>query len=212
MEGPDAGLGAHPLRHHGRGGRVHGGPALRHLPGAAPTRCSVVASLGAFTAIFAAAIAIAQDDIKRVLAYSTISQLGYMMLALGVGGYGGRAFPPHHARRVQDAAVPRRGERDPRAGHERHLEAWAGCAGGCPSRRSRSWSPCSPSPGSSRSRASGARTRSSQAALASGRTGAVRRGARHGVPHRVLHGARVLRRLHGPAARGAARARVTRRS
>ncbi len=52
----------------------------------------VVATLGAFTAVFAAAIAIAQDDIKRVLAYSTISQLGYMMLALGVGGYGAGIF------------------------------------------------------------------------------------------------------------------------
>jgi NADH-quinone oxidoreductase subunit L len=52
----------------------------------------VVASLGAFTAVFAASIAIAQNDIKRVLAYSTISQLGYMMLALGVGGYGAGVF------------------------------------------------------------------------------------------------------------------------
>jgi NADH-quinone oxidoreductase subunit L len=52
----------------------------------------VVAGLGAFTAIFAASIAIAQNDIKRVLAYSTISQLGYMMLALGVGGYGAGVF------------------------------------------------------------------------------------------------------------------------
>ncbi|HVP18813.1 MAG TPA: NADH-quinone oxidoreductase subunit L [Spirochaetia bacterium] len=52
----------------------------------------VIASLGAFTAVFAALIALAQDDIKRILAYSTISQLGYMMLALGVGGYAAGMF------------------------------------------------------------------------------------------------------------------------
>ncbi|MHB1336404.1 MAG: NADH-quinone oxidoreductase subunit L [Candidatus Humimicrobiaceae bacterium] len=47
----------------------------------------VVAVVGAFTAIFAATIAITQNDIKKVLAYSTISQLGYMMFALGMGAY-----------------------------------------------------------------------------------------------------------------------------
>ncbi len=47
----------------------------------------VVACVGAFTAIFAASIALVQNDIKRVLAYSTISQLGYMFLAAGVGAY-----------------------------------------------------------------------------------------------------------------------------
>ena len=46
-----------------------------------------VAYIGGFTAIFAASIAIVMTDIKRVLAYSTISQLGYMMLALGTGAY-----------------------------------------------------------------------------------------------------------------------------
>jgi NADH-quinone oxidoreductase subunit L len=46
-----------------------------------------VAYIGGFTAIFAASIGIVVTDIKRVLAYSTISQLGYMMLALGTGGY-----------------------------------------------------------------------------------------------------------------------------
>ncbi len=46
-----------------------------------------VAIIGAFTAFFASTIAVAQNDIKRVLAYSTISQLGYMMTALGVGGF-----------------------------------------------------------------------------------------------------------------------------
>jgi len=46
----------------------------------------VVAWVGAITAFFAACIAVAQNDIKRILAYSTVSQLGYMMLGLGVGG------------------------------------------------------------------------------------------------------------------------------
>lgn len=52
---------------------------------ASPVALQFIAGLGAFTAIFAATIAIAQDDIKRILAYSTLSQLGYMMFALGVG-------------------------------------------------------------------------------------------------------------------------------
>ncbi len=47
-----------------------------------------VAGIGAFTALFAALIAVAQVDIKRILAYSTVSQLGFMMLALGVGSVG----------------------------------------------------------------------------------------------------------------------------
>ena len=46
-----------------------------------------MAAVGAFTAILAATIALVQNDIKRVLAYSTVSQLGYMFLALGVGAY-----------------------------------------------------------------------------------------------------------------------------
>jgi NADH-quinone oxidoreductase subunit L len=52
-----------------------------------PNTSTVVASVGAFTAILAATIALVQNDIKRVLAYSTVSQLGYMFLALGVGAY-----------------------------------------------------------------------------------------------------------------------------
>ncbi|MDD5660168.1 MAG: NADH-quinone oxidoreductase subunit L, partial [Actinomycetota bacterium] len=51
------------------------------------TAMQVVAIVGAFTAIFSATIAITQNDIKKVLAYSTISQLGYMMFALGIGAY-----------------------------------------------------------------------------------------------------------------------------
>ena len=51
----------------------------------APDTMQVVAYIGGFTAIFAASIALVQNDIKRILAYSTISQLGYMVMALGVG-------------------------------------------------------------------------------------------------------------------------------
>jgi NADH-quinone oxidoreductase subunit L len=56
------------------------------LPTASTTALKAVAWVGAITAVFAATIAVAQDDIKRILAYSTVSQLGYMMLGLGVGG------------------------------------------------------------------------------------------------------------------------------
>jgi NADH-quinone oxidoreductase subunit L len=52
---------------------------------ASPTALTVVACIGGFTAIFAATIGTAQNDIKRILAYSTVSQLGYMMMALGIG-------------------------------------------------------------------------------------------------------------------------------
>ncbi|GBU08569.1 NADH-quinone oxidoreductase subunit L [Bacteroidales bacterium] len=55
---------------------------------AAPDILNMIAYIGAFTAIFAALIAITQTDIKRVLAFSTISQIAYMMVALGVSGYG----------------------------------------------------------------------------------------------------------------------------
>jgi NADH-quinone oxidoreductase subunit L len=55
----------------------------------APTALEVVAYIGAISSLFAAIVACTQTDIKRVLAYSTMSQIGYMMLALGVSGYGG---------------------------------------------------------------------------------------------------------------------------
>ncbi|TLM67681.1 MAG: NADH-quinone oxidoreductase subunit L [Deltaproteobacteria bacterium] len=52
-----------------------------------PTTMTVVALIGAFTAIVAASIGFAQNDIKRVLAYSTVSQLGFMFMAMGVGAF-----------------------------------------------------------------------------------------------------------------------------
>ena len=58
----------------------------------APVSQSVVAIVGLATAILAATIALKQNDIKKVLAYSTVSQLGYMFLGLGVGAYTGAVF------------------------------------------------------------------------------------------------------------------------
>jgi NADH-quinone oxidoreductase subunit L len=58
----------------------------------APVAAGIVAFIGIATALFAATIAIAATDIKRVLAYSTISQLGYMMFAVGIGAYAAGIF------------------------------------------------------------------------------------------------------------------------
>jgi NADH-quinone oxidoreductase subunit L len=58
----------------------------------APLAMSLVAWIGAITAVFAATIALVQTDIKRIIAYSTISQLGYMFLGCGVGAYAAAIF------------------------------------------------------------------------------------------------------------------------
>lgn len=58
----------------------------------APFSMEVIAIIGGCTVLFAASIGLAQNDIKKVLAYSTVSQLGYMFLALGVGAYTGAVF------------------------------------------------------------------------------------------------------------------------
>ncbi len=58
----------------------------------APTAKSIVMVIGAITALFAATVGLAQNDIKRVIAYSTCSQLGYMFFAAGVGAYQGAMF------------------------------------------------------------------------------------------------------------------------
>jgi NADH-quinone oxidoreductase subunit L len=65
---------------------------LNGLYVAAPAALEVVAVIGAATAFLAATIGLAQDDIKKVLAYSTVSQLGYMFLALGVGAFSAGVF------------------------------------------------------------------------------------------------------------------------
>jgi len=58
----------------------------------APLSMEIIAIVGVCTALFAATIGLAQNDIKKVLAYSTVSQLGYMFLGLGVGAYTGAVF------------------------------------------------------------------------------------------------------------------------
>ena len=60
---------------------------VRIFPILTPDALEIIAYVGGITAIMAAIIAITQNDIKRVLAYSTVSQLGYMIMALGVGAY-----------------------------------------------------------------------------------------------------------------------------
>ena len=88
----------------------------RALPARArASRCSW-RSIGAATALFAATIGLAQNDIKKVLAYSTVSQLGFMFLAAGVGAFIGGDLPPRDPRLLQGAALPRLGLGDPRHG------------------------------------------------------------------------------------------------
>ncbi len=87
--------------------------------GYAPEVLHWTAYVGAFTALYAAVVACVQSDIKRVLAFSTISQIGFMLVALGVSHLGrsprrraglhGLDVPPLHPRHVQGPAVPRRG-------------------------------------------------------------------------------------------------------
>jgi NADH-quinone oxidoreductase subunit L len=88
------------------------------------TALNFVLVIGAITALFMGFLGIIQNDIKRVVAYSTLSQLGYMTVALGVSAYSGGGVPPDDARLLQGAAVPGRGLGDhrhaPRPGHPQH--------------------------------------------------------------------------------------------
>ena len=127
--------------------------------------------IGGFTALLAALIALTQNDLKRVLAYSTVSQLGYMFLALGSGvkpsawptfAVDGGDVPPVHARLLQGAAVPGGRQRHARDGRRhRHAPLQRPAAGAAdhaldvPVRRAGPGRRCRCSP------ASGARTRSS---------------------------------------------------
>ena len=90
--GPDARVCAHPRGHDGHRGRLPDVPHQPHPRAGARRAARSSPRVGAATALFAATIACAQNDIKRVLAYSTISQLGYMFLAVGSGAYVAAVF------------------------------------------------------------------------------------------------------------------------
>ena len=103
---PDAGVGAHPRRHDGRRRRVPRSPASTPSSPRASIdvdgrHFNLMALIGGITIVIAAVLAFVQDDIKKVLAYSTISQLGYMVMGLGVGAWIGGGLPPLHARVLQ---------------------------------------------------------------------------------------------------------------
>ena len=81
---------------------------------------NTVAIIGGVTAIFAASMALVMSDIKRVLAYSTVSQLGFMMLAPRSRRLRRGHIPSVHPRLLQGAPVSGLGQRQPRHGHLRH--------------------------------------------------------------------------------------------
>jgi NADH-quinone oxidoreductase subunit L len=99
----------------------------------APETMAVVAVIGAATALMAGTIGLVQNDIKRVLAYSTVSQLGYMFLRHGRRRVRSRHLSPVHPRVLQGAALPRLRCGDSRAarrtGHPAHGRSQGGAAG-----------------------------------------------------------------------------------
>ena len=115
--GPDPGVGAHPRRDDGDRGRLPDRPLRARSSSCRADAQLVVTIVGAATLLFGAIIGCAKDDIKKALAGSTMSQIGYMVLAagLGRGRLRLRDRAPHRARLLQGGPVPRR-----RLGHARH--------------------------------------------------------------------------------------------
>ena len=99
----------------------------------APVALGAVATVGAVTAIYAASMGLVQHDIKRVLAYSTVSQLGLHVSGAGRGRVHRGNFPPDDARLLQGPALPRLGQRDSRAwAASRTCARWARCGAKIP--------------------------------------------------------------------------------
>ena len=173
---PDAGLRAHPRRDDGHRRRLHGRPLERRSSASRRRRWVSWRSIGAATAIFAATIGLAQNDIKKVLAYSTVSQLGYMFLAGRRRRVHRGDLPRHDARVLQGLPLPRR-----RLGHSRLRRRAGHAQDGRPAKymprthMDDARSPASRSPASRRSPASSRRTRSSPARSSTTRGALARR-------------------------------------
>jgi NADH-quinone oxidoreductase subunit L len=136
--GPDPHLGADPRGHDGDRPGIFMVARMSPLFELSTTALSFVIVIGAITMFFMALIALVQYDIKRVVAYSTLSQLGYMTVALGAGAYFGRHLPPDDARLLQGGALPRaRARSSSRCTTSRTCARWAGCASTCRSPISR---------------------------------------------------------------------------
>ena len=103
----------------------------RFYPVFCPEVLLVIAVIGCITLFLAATIAITAVDIKRVLAYSTVSQLGLHDAGARRRRLGGRPVPPDHARLLQEPAVPVLRLGDSRRPHERHAARWAACGTRC---------------------------------------------------------------------------------
>ena len=127
----------------------------------APEASQVVAVIGVLTAFFAATIALVQTDIKKVLAYSTVSQLGFMFLALGVGAYGVAVFHVYTHAFFKACLFLGAGSVIHALGGEQDIRRMGGLGGRSRSRSSPSPSPRRPSPASRRWPGSSPRTRSS---------------------------------------------------
>ena len=128
--GPDAGQRADPRRDDGHRRRL---PDRAHAPALrarADGRRTSPPGSARVTLLMAGLIALVQTDIKRVIAYSTMSQIGYMFLGVGDRRVRERDVPPDDARLLQGAALPRRRDRHPRArrraGHPQDGRAAAG--------------------------------------------------------------------------------------
>ena len=92
----------------------------------APTAADISAAIGALTLVFAASVALVVTDLKRIIAYSTISQIGYMVMGVSIAAYGAGHVPPHDARLLQGADVHGRRLGDRRDGGQQNIDRMSG--------------------------------------------------------------------------------------